>query len=245
MKVKHITSLAALAGASMFVGTAQAGFVGLEAVEIFASITPGSISGSPASSGLRTFRIFAVYTGLGVNPDGDANQLVFVGADPENPSGTLIIPAVFEHGAGGVDYAPALAGSMPFIPGGYEWDSYASIGMNPDGTGVNPFAPTPDFGGVVGGLADWSGGVNDNNSGWFTEGPAAQGLAVASPTSTGFGVYIAQLSFVGGDITGDFTAATQDGVGVVSVNTAVIPTPGALALLGLAGLAGVRRRRRA
>ncbi|MCH7573487.1 MAG: hypothetical protein IH891_11300 [Planctomycetes bacterium] len=242
MKVKHITSLAALAGASMFVGTAQAGFVWLEAVEIFASQTAGSASGSPASHGLRTFRIFAVFTGVGTDPNGDANQLVFVGADPEN-AGLLIIPAVFEHGGSNADYLPP---NLFFVQNaaGLEWDSYSAIGMNSDGTGINPFAPTPDFGGVTGGLLDWSGGVNDDNSGWFTEGPAAQGLAIASPTSTGFGVFIAQLSFAGA-IGGDFIAATQDGLGIVTINTAIIPTPGALALLGLAGLAGIRRRRRA
>lgn len=244
MKVKHITSLAALAGASMFAGTAQADFVAIEAIQIFASQTPGSASGSPASHGFITFRIWVAFDALGTNAAGDANQVVFVGAEPGQP-GLLDIPAVFENVVLGlVDYNPPTAGFVAAIAG-LEWDSFATIGINPDGTGVNAFANTPDFGGVSGGLFDWSGGVSDNNSGWFTDGPNSDGLAVAAPTSTGFGVFIAQLSFEGAP-GGDFSAQIQNGLGENFIGTAIlIPSPGALALLGMAGLTGIRRRRRA
>ena len=122
-------------------------------------------------------------------------------------------------------------------------DSFVSMGgdggaqTNANGTGLDP-----NFGGTgaAGPGAD---------AGWYNSDPGTPiGAVIAtSHTSTGLGVFIGRFSMNGGsvDLEGSTGAATwNQGIGTdgLQADFTVVPTPGALALLGLAGLAGRRRR---
>ena len=125
-------------------------------------------------------------------------------------------------------------------------DSYVSIGgynggVQPgaDGTGLDP-----NFGGVN---ADGP----EANGGWYNSNPGDPiGQVVATEhTSTGLGVFIGRFSMNGGvvDMEGGAGEATwNQGIGTPGDQAGFIilpvPAPGAIALLGLAGLAGRRRR---
>jgi hypothetical protein len=124
-------------------------------------------------------------------------------------------------------------------------DSFVSIGgdggaqTNANGTGLDP-----NFGGTgaAGPGAD---------GGWYNSDPGTPIGAVVSTshTASGLGVFIGRFSMNGGsvDLGGSTGAATwNQGIGTEGYQAGFtvkpIPTPGALALLGLAGLAGRRRR---
>ena len=125
-------------------------------------------------------------------------------------------------------------------------DSYVSIGgynggsqPNNDGTGLDP-----NFGGT-----DADGPAE--GSGWYNSNPAKyNGQAVAtSHTDSGLGVFIGRFSLndggAGFSMEGTFGEFTwNQGLGTPGHQGgfSVIPAPGAVALLGLAGLAGRRRR---
>lgn len=124
-------------------------------------------------------------------------------------------------------------------------DSFISIGGDGgsqsagNGTGVDP-----NFGGNT---AAGPGA----NGGWYNSDPTTPIGAVVSTsfTNTGLGVFIGRFSINGGELNmgGGIGAATwNQGIGTEGSQAAFqivdIPAPGALALLGLAGFAGRRRR---
>ena len=124
-------------------------------------------------------------------------------------------------------------------------DSYVSIGgynggsqPGNDGTGLDP-----NFGGAA------AAGPG-TNAGWYNSDPGNPIGAVVSTghTDTGLGVFIGRFSMQGAlDFTmegsyGSFTWNQGLGTSGVQGDFAVVPAPGVLALLGLAGLAGRRRR---
>jgi hypothetical protein len=126
-------------------------------------------------------------------------------------------------------------------------DSYVSIGRynggsqpGADGTGLDP-----NFGGT-------SAAGPGENGGWYNSDPGNPIGAVVNTehTGTGLGVFIGRFSMNGNelDMVGGFGEATwNQGLGTEGQQGAfiitVIPAPGAIVLLGLAGLAGRRRRR--
>ena len=123
-------------------------------------------------------------------------------------------------------------------------DSFVSIGgdggaqTNANGTGLDP-----NFGG-------FSAAGPGANAGWYNSNPGDPiGAVMATEhTSTGLGVFIGRLSMQGDgaiSLEGSTGSATwNQGLGTEGQQAGftVVPTPGALALLGLAGLAGRRRR---
>jgi hypothetical protein len=124
-------------------------------------------------------------------------------------------------------------------------DSFISIGGDGgaqfagNGTGVDP-----NFGGNT------AGGPGANG-GWYNSDPTTPIGAVVetSFTTTGLGVFIGRFSVNGGSLNmagGIGSATWNQGIGTegsqASFDIVDIPAPGALALLGLAGFAGRRRR---
>ncbi|MCA9284880.1 MAG: PEP-CTERM sorting domain-containing protein [Phycisphaerales bacterium] len=125
-------------------------------------------------------------------------------------------------------------------------DSFVSIGMA--APGANSTSADPNF-------PNFGGNAIPANAGWFNSNPPnLQGAASANP-NLGDGFY----TFIGRFVIAEVTSPTKlSGVVSVTYNSGLgtpssqntgefsfgwVPAPGALALLGLAGLAGSRRRR--
>ena len=117
-----------------------------------------------------------------------------------------------------------------------------SLGVNPALLAVFPNLNTIgiDFSGFEGG-----GGLTTDNGSWFVTPDDAQGAAVGGE------VIIGQFTVAGGSgvVADDFISATVSVQGTVGgslyngVGLNAIPAPGALALLGVAGLVSRRRRK--
>ena len=119
-----------------------------------------------------------------------------------------------------------------------QWDTYVTINAesaNGDGTRLGP------------GFADETNSLASNwvseNTGWHVQPDDEQGLAREKPDG-GLGVFLAQFSVEmqhgpSPDVFGTISLLLWDRTRVKHL---VFPAPGALALLGLAGLAGGRRR---
>ncbi len=148
---------------------------------------------------------------------------------------------VYQNGFGGnmsTDINPLLLGAFPSL----EYDSWVTIGLvSQDSTGDG----FPDGGNALSQQGvDFSGfgdEVNTNNGSWYVTPDDAQGAEIDGR------VLIAQLTLVDGvegDLYGNlnFQGKDADG-GTWSATDQWLPAPGALALLGLAGIAGRRRRR--
>ena len=128
-------------------------------------------------------------------------------------------------------------------------DSFVSIGGMNEKRGPQPTSNFSQTG------LDGNFGGNDapgpgENGGWFTYNPSNNsGQAVPTDcTSTGLGIFIGRFSINGGDLsmigsTGYATYNQGSGTDGQQRGFEVIPAPGALAVLGIAGLAGNRRRR--
>ena len=87
------------------------------------------------------------------------------------------------------------------------------------------------------------------NAGWYNSDPGTlNGQAIqTSATSTGIGVFIGRFSINDGELSmedGTGFATWNQGIGTDGdqASFVIVPAPGALALLGVAGLAGRRRR---
>jgi len=151
----------------------------------------------------------------------------------------------YQNSLGGATSLSINSAFFPLAPS-VEWDSYVTIGsLYANG---DPFASNElktigiDFTSFEGG-----GSLETNNGSWFVTPVDAQGGEI------GGRVLLGQFTVVGGtgdhnlDLQGvlnlqgkDSTGATFQSLGL-SLN--VVPAPGAIALLGVAGLAGRRRRR--
>jgi hypothetical protein len=148
-------------------------------------------------------------------------------------------------------WAPQLVGgattNRPF-------DSFLVIGGNPSGTNTTNADPSWNSGGSgshAGNSNGWSRAdlVNNPSIGWFNSSPPnLQGrVGVAPNTATQVKLGQFMLSNDNTDRTFSLRTAFNNGAGggVVFADgtfTLGVPAPGAIALLGLAGLAGRRRR---
>ena len=130
-----------------------------------------------------------------------------------------------------------------FVPG-LEWDSYVSIGaLYQDGTPFDANALNTigiDFSSFAAG-----GALSTDNGSWFVTPDDAQGGEYLGS------VFIGQFTIAGGsgvgaaDILGSVNLQGKDADGNTwnELGATWVPAPGALALIGLAGIAGRRRRR--
>ena len=147
---------------------------------------------------------------------------------------------------GGIFDTPSLRKADSFVTiGGFAQDTLSpeQVPGTGSGTGLDP-----DFGG------------NDvampaENGGWFNSSPPSlNGLvgnvagldSTAAPDSFGLGVLVGRFTYDGNfDLQGSTLYVTwNQGLGTPGEQASftVVPAPGAMALLGLAGLAGRRRR---
>jgi MYXO-CTERM domain-containing protein len=249
MKVKTLSALAGLGGALILSGTADAAYLGVGA-QLHTTVT---ISGAQRS----VWRVYAVFS----NPD---DYLTSVAGSGElgpltiqslNAAGTAPGSNFYQNAFGG-ETAPN-AEVVKKSPNA-AWDTFATIGVavddGTDATGLSPGFPTFISGNQLG---------PNSNIAWFTKGAQPQGRAGAGTVGAfinnyaatplvGMGVLLAQLTVnAGGNVAGTFAVGVDLAGGVAggqsianqSFTTAPIPAPGAIALLGLAGLVGSRRRR--
>ena len=203
-------------GVLLLAGTASAAYQGMSA-DLHASSAYGD-----------TYRIY-------VDLDaGDRLDAVYGSADnPLALGGT----GLYQNGFGGnmsTDINPLLYGAFSSL----HYDSWVTIGLvdqNPDDGGNALSHQGVDF-------SNFGDEVTTSNGSWYVTPDDAQGEEVNGR------VLIAQLTIAGGgsdsDLYGNlsFQGKLADG-STWSANDQWLPAPGALALLGLAGIAGRRRRR--
>ena len=165
-----------------------------------------------------------------------------------NALGTMSIDTAdgmsfYQHAAGGPTSTGANSAFFPLAPS-LEWDTYVGIGaLHANGY---PFTENKlldiglDFSDFEAG-----GSILSDNGSWFVTPADAQGdelggmvflgqFTVVGGTGDGYADLIGQISIQGKDADGN----TYQEIGA----TWAVPAPGALALLGMAGLAGRRRR---
>lgn len=247
MKVKTLSLLAG-AGALMLTGAANAGFLGV-------SINDAGLWDNPADG--LTYQRWHLVADFGDNGGsatfwGVPSGFVF-GIENTASDGTSLGSGFFQNAAANEGALPTSAGfAYDFNPEAADNSTFLTIGVLPnwvDGVDTGDvFLTSPGVGfGSLNGVTSFTG----------TEG----GVVHAPPdnpfNSVGAGgqLLLAQFTVLAGENVRSFGSALsgQDGDFIVTSggenhwvsfdSFAPIPAPGALALLGLAGLVGVRRRR--
>ncbi len=148
----------------------------------------------------------------------------------------------YQHGFGG-NTAPNSLLVLAFP--GLAFDTFVTIGLK-----VNPGGDTD----TTSTDADFVMGPNRITGGWFHAVDAGQGDAINSELKEdgNYWVLVAQLTVEakpGNGVFGSMIVFWQEAIGEPDQNDTgsfdnQVPSPGALALLGLAGLVGAHRRRR-
>ncbi len=224
MKIKALSLLAGVGAPLILSGSVQAGFTGL------------STTSKPNPYGLLVVNVYANFD----RPGEDA--MVGVAGTPNNPLTVVVEGGVFYNSPFGNDQAPCAC-FFDLFPE-LEFDTFVSIGKKTstgDTTLISPGFPPA---GIVGSV------FTTVSSGWVVTPFAPQGNPFDPANSfPGNGqILLAQFSTANGtEIHGTFLLKfISNGVQGVQayVGFTSIPAPGALALLGAAGLIGTRRRRR-
>jgi len=232
MKVKTLSVLAGISAPLIMTATADAGFVGI------------TTTAKPNSFNLYVVNVYAEFD----NPGNDWMQSV--AGTPGTPMSITVIGGSFwNHPTAGGDTAPA-AFAVDFYPS-LAFDTFVTIGVKMVGVGGQPVDGTTlvNFPQPIAGSS-----IYTTNGSWALLGPLPQGDPFNPPDSyPGNGqILIGQFSMeIPADtpygIVGAFKMGlVSDGV-VIGVDVAfssIVPTPGALGLIGLAGLLSTRRRRR-
>lgn len=233
MMIRTLTLAAGLAVA----GSAQAGFLGIDFVVDQAGTTAARALGGTLADA-TVYRLYAAFDqdGFAFNNIFNVNFAFNSGSFNQDPFGAA------DHNA---PPGPAIIGLVPAA----EWDTYVTVNGGTaalDGNGLN-FGPGAS---VVG------------DSGWFTTPPTGLGIPVLNADLNGwFTVLLGQFTVVGAGtrsnapVEGDYfaTLTNLDGSALQGNSLQLtgvqgfgfVPTPGALALFGLAGLTASRRRRSA
>ena len=228
MKVRTLSVLAGVSAPLILTGSSDAGFVGI------------TTTSKPNDFGLLVVNVYAIFD----RPGQDLMEVVR--GTPNTPLRIEVHNGTFYNHVFGDDRAPStfLVGLYPSL----EFDTFVTIGVKqvgPNGQPTDDLSITPGFPfGITGSVLECDG------CGWATESLFAQSDPFNAPFSfPGNGqIIIGQFSTTNGTaISGTFliqytsnTVQFQQSV----VSFFHVPGPGALALLGLAGLMGTRRRRR-
>ena len=148
----------------------------------------------------------------------------------------------YQNANGGPTSKEINSNFFPFVPS-MEWDSYVSIGayyQNGAPFGENNLNNI----GINWSSFEGGGDLVTNNGSWFVTPDDAQGNELNGV------VFLGQFTVEGGDgdvtdLIGQVNLQGKDANGDTwnAVGATWVPAPGALALLGLAGVAGRRRRR--
>lgn len=195
----------------------------------FADFGSASYTVESAVAGYDTYKIFLNFTSpadklLAINGDvaGGYSAISYEGGELYN----ALFAGVLADDNGQYAAFPGMEGDSYFTIGG-QTDTSFSPGFLADNTGAD--------GSVVNGSSfTW-----ENNGGYFDSDPGSGAF------DSGSGILVAQLTVASGeDITFGGTASYNSESGdltFASFSVTTVPAPGALALLGLAGL-GRRRR---
>ena len=225
----------------------------MKLTSVFAGAVGGLFLATTASASLQSLSMELVNTGdqgttyrLFANLDAGARIDAVYG----NSVGTLSIgtangATMYQNANGGPTSKEINSNFFPFVPS-MEWDSYVSIGayyQNGAPFGENNLNNI----GI-----DWSsfeggGNLETDNGSWFVTPEDAQGNELNGQ------VFLGQFTVQGGlgsadDLVGQINVQGKDANGdtfnaIGAMWNTPVPAPGALALLGLAGLASSRRRR--
>lgn len=242
MKKKALSVLAGVGGAMILSSAAEASYQGL----ITVSAGDHLVNGISRTS----WRVYAMFSDPGdfltsVAGSPTLGNMQIQSRNPLNvaPGGNFVNPA------GGGSTAPTFKNLGTQV----EWDTFVDIGLAsvPYAT-IDETGLSPGFTGV-GSVSS----VNTNNAGWFTAGPKPQGMAGNGTANVGgsahWGVLMMQLTVnTGNHVAGTVAIGGSNNNPLAGSTTfqtsadqtfASFPAPGALALLGLAGVVSSRRRR--
>ena len=203
-------------------GSASAGFVGIKVVQ----------KTDAQALGLFVCNVYAVF-------DRPEDQLIAVAGTPNNPLSIFVKQGkFFQHAQG----APLTAPFAKFMQDRtLAYDTFVTIGVKTDSL----FDDTDDVS-TTPGLTFANDSLSTSNGMWFI----TPDKPIGTPNANGQ-VLIFQGSFIKDDVTKGIAGQmlvqfTSNGVTGQSAYVSFdhqIPAPGALPLLGLAVLAGARRRR--
>jgi len=247
MKTAMIVSLAGLALA----GSASASFVSYQVVKT--STTNSGIA-------LDVYVLYARFDGATDTVLNAYNLALTAGSAGGNDAYSAFYhkdnatsnSGVLQKGFG--TWSPGATGSAT---ANRPFDSYLTIGGLPTATNSSSADPSWNSGGSgahAGGSAGWTRPdlVNNGVIGWFNGSPPNNQGRVGGAGNTATDVRLGQFVVDAGANAGTWTLTTayNNGVAGSSVQFAngsfslggAVPAPGALALLGLAGFAGRRRR---
>jgi MYXO-CTERM domain-containing protein len=229
MNVKQASVFAGTVAALAMAGTASAAFQG-----IASSVANVGADGT-------TYRIYAQMD--------QGDRLDAVAGNGSQGLALTSVTGFYHNSNGGPTSKDINSNFFSFVPS-LEWDSYVTVGaLYADGS---PFGENALNNVGI----DWSafeagGDLETDNGTWFVTPDKAQGEAIDHGGDIGYGVLIAQVTT--SDNGGTFSGLLQgkdangdtwsQGVNGAAYGGGDIPAPGALALLGLAGVAGRRRRR--
>lgn len=226
--MKRLPIFAGTVGTIAIASTAMAGLNGLSY----------DIHGTDLVAGTYTIRMYAEVDA------GDRLDAVYGNSDTGFMISMLDGASTYQNGTyGGPTSKSINSAFFPIVPS-LEWDSYVTIGcLYSDGTPFDSNA-LQDIG------IDWAGfeaggDVSSTNGTWFVTPADAQGGEMGGRVLIGqFTIYsgsgMYDMSFEAGFQGKDAAGVTWNSAGSTLVS---VPAPGALALLGLAGIAGRRRRR--
>ncbi len=208
---------------------------------ILAAPTTAAFTGLSTESRTNEFGITVI--SLYANFDEKDDQLISVSGTPLAPLSISVIDGTFYQHAFGSDRAPIDA-MLPGFPS-LAYDTFVTIG-------VELFGPTGQSEDLSFTLPTWPGfgpsSLMTVSSGWVALPGSAQAFPFNPDFAAGDGrTLIAQLATLDGSgFEGSMLIQSMSGglPGITYASfTHVVPTPGTLMLLGLAGLA-IRRRRR-
>ncbi|MCP3903495.1 MAG: hypothetical protein GY715_07640 [Planctomycetes bacterium] len=254
MKVKTLT-LASVAGSLVLAGTSSAAFTGLAATSQTKTLTTGEI--------VDIFELYATF-------DSPSDSVSAIGGTPLFPNilnsgGSGFYQATIFSAHQNTANNSGAVGQVPNLNA----DSFLSIGLRQGFAGAPTLPTIQNFNFAAfnpAGAGFGSATVVTTNGGWlvspFIPVTAAQpyppplpvGATFSAPAGATHGVILGQFTVATGNtFSGDlgqlsvFIGANNlvidNTSGSLFSFTRPLPAPGALALLGLAGLAGTRRRR--
>ena len=227
MKTKTFFLLAGVSAPLILTGTSHGGFLGIKAV------------GKDNPFGLLVCNVYAIFDRPG------EDHMLAVAGTPNTPLQVDVFGGVFYNHPFGGNTAPSdfLVQQFPSLA----YDSFVTIGVKsvgaPNGQPVNNTVLTPGYPPIEGNQKF------STSSGWAVTPADAQGDPfdpVNSYPGTGQ-ILIAQFSTADGfAIEGQFLIqAISNGESLIMpVSFFHVPSPGALAMMGLAGMIGTRRRHR-